>query len=67
MRGAAGILLPAEVRIFSMSSRPALGLTQLPIQWTHGEHPQGIKWLVLEANLTSIKCRGPEMSLLHDA
>jgi hypothetical protein len=46
--------------LFSTSSRPALGPTQTPIQWIHGEFPRGIKWLVLEANFISIKCQSQE-------
>jgi hypothetical protein len=38
-----GVRVPIGSRIFSTSSRPALGPTQLPIQWVLGALSPGVK------------------------
>jgi hypothetical protein len=41
--GGVGVRVPVGARIFSMSSRPALGPTQRPIQWVPGALSPGVK------------------------
>jgi hypothetical protein len=38
-----GVRVPVRSRIFSTSSRPALGSTQPPIQWVPGALTAGVK------------------------
>jgi hypothetical protein len=38
-----GVRVPVGSRIFSTSSRPALGSTELPIQWVPGALSPGVK------------------------
>jgi hypothetical protein len=45
-----GYRVPVESRIFSASSRPALGPTQPPIQWVPGALSPGVKRLEREAD-----------------
>jgi hypothetical protein len=37
-----GVRVPVGSRVFSMSSRPALGSTQPPVQWVPGLFPRGL-------------------------
>jgi hypothetical protein len=56
-----GVRVPVVSRIFSKSSRPALGSTQPPIQSVPGTFSPGVKRSGSEADpLTSSLCRGQE-------
>jgi hypothetical protein len=48
----AGVLIPGRGKIFlfSTASIPALGPTQLPVQWVPGAVSQGVMWLEHEAD-----------------
>jgi hypothetical protein len=39
-----------NISLFSVTSKPALGLTQIPIQWEQGPHLQEVKRLRREAD-----------------
>jgi hypothetical protein len=41
-----------EIFLYSTASTPPLGSTQVPIQWVLGAPSEGVKRLVLEANLS---------------
>jgi hypothetical protein len=45
-----GLGLRGKRPIFSAASKPALGRTQLPIQWVPGAFAPEVKWLGLETD-----------------
>jgi hypothetical protein len=60
----------AKIYLFSTASRPALGLTQTPIQWVLGAISPGVMWRGHEADhsppsTAEVKNGGAIPSLLH--
>jgi hypothetical protein len=54
----AGVRFPARARVFLffIASSPALGPTQLPIQWVLGALSMGVKWPGREAAHSPPSC-----------